>query len=253
VLFAAHTGRHITLKAQDMIDKKRPDWNASLQQMFSSISKRYDLLNTLMSLGQDRRWRKSFFELAQIPSRGTLLDVGAGTGEIALEAKRTCPGLKVAALDLTPGMMRVGREKESGHEVLWVQGDALNLPFPDESFDVVTSGYLIRNVPDVAQAFREQLRVVKKGGRVVCLDTCPPSNHLLRPLIGMYFKTAIPLMGGLVSGQWKAYRYLPASIQAFKTPGEISSIMESSGLTGIVSRKFMFDTVAILMGTRPEV
>jgi demethylmenaquinone methyltransferase / 2-methoxy-6-polyprenyl-1,4-benzoquinol methylase len=236
-----------------MINKKRPDWNASLQQMFSSISKRYDLLNTLMSFGQDKRWRKSFFELARIPPCGTLLDVGAGTGEIALEAKRTHPDLKVTALDLTQDMMKVGRSKDHGQDILWIQGDALRLPFADESFDVVTSGYLIRNVPDVTRSFREQMRVVRKGGRVVCLETCPPKNHFLKPLIGLYFKIAIPLLGGLVSGQWNAYRYLPASIQAFKTPQEISRIMEDSGLTGIVSRRYMFDTVAILMGTRPEV
>jgi demethylmenaquinone methyltransferase / 2-methoxy-6-polyprenyl-1,4-benzoquinol methylase len=235
-----------------MIDKKRPDWNASLQHMFTSISKRYDLLNTLMSFGQDKRWRKSFFELAHMPPRGALLDVGAGTGEIAIEAKRANPELKVTALDLTTGMMKVGRDKESGGDILWIQGDALSLPFPDESFDVVTSGYLVRNVPDVELAFREQLRVVRKGGRVVCLDTCPPKNNALRPLIGLYFKLVIPLLGGLVSGQWDAYRYLPASIQAFKTPEEISRIMEASGLAEVVSQRFMFDTVAILMGTRPR-
>jgi demethylmenaquinone methyltransferase/2-methoxy-6-polyprenyl-1,4-benzoquinol methylase len=235
-----------------MIDKQKPDWNASLQQMFGAISARYDLLNTLMSLGQDRQWRKSFFELAGIPPTGALLDVGAGTGEIALEAKRSRPGLNVTALDLTSGMMKVGRTKEYGDSIRWVQGDALRLPFPDESFDVVTSGYLVRNVPDVAGAFREQLRVVKKGGRVVCLETCPPKNHLLKPLVGLYFKLVIPLLGGLVSGQWRAYRYLPASIQAFKTPGEIAGIMQSVGLAGVVTRRYMFDTVAILMGTRPE-
>ena len=234
-----------------MIDKSRPDWNPSLQRMFSSISRHYDLLNTLMSFGQDRRWRKSFFELADVPPRGALLDVGAGTGEIALDAKRANPDLVVAALDLTPDMMKVGREKESGDRILWVRGDALELPFPDESFDVVTSGYLMRNVPDVSRAFREQLRVVRKGGRVVCLDTCPPRHHFLRPLTDLYMKTVIPVLGGLVSGQWDAYRYLPASISAFKTPQEIAGIMEAAGLIGVVYRKFMLDTVAILAGTRP--
>lgn len=234
-----------------MIDKNRPDWNKSLQKMFGSISKRYDLLNSLMSFGQDRRWRKSFFGLADVPERGSLLDVGAGTGEIALDAKRFRPGLRVTALDLTAGMMKVGRDKPSGLDVLWVQGDALHLPFPDESFDIVTSGYLIRNVPDAIGAFREQLRVVRPGGRVVCLDTCPPKNHVLGPLVGLYLKVAMPLLGGLVSGQWEAYRYLPASIQAFKTPAEIAGTMEASGLVKVVYRQFMFHTVAILRGERP--
>jgi demethylmenaquinone methyltransferase/2-methoxy-6-polyprenyl-1,4-benzoquinol methylase len=147
-----------------------------------------------------------------------MLDVGAGTGEIALDAWRENPALKVVALDLTLNMMRVGREKSSGRRICWVNADALTLPFADETFDIVTSGYLMRNVPDVSRAFREQLRVVRRGGRVACLDTCPPKDNVLKPLISLYFRLGIPVLGGIVSGQWAAYRYLPATMPSSHRP-----------------------------------
>lgn len=236
-----------------MIDKQRPDWNATIQGMFSRISTHYDFLNTLMSFGRDRQWRKLVLKYAAIPPGGTLLDVGAGTGKIALEAKASDASISVTALDLTPDMMKVGKAQDLGREVQWVNGDALELPFCDACFDAVTSGFLMRNAPDVGKAFREQLRVVKPGGRVVCLDTCPPKYHLLKPLIYLYFKIGITFLGGAVSGHWDAYRYLPESIQAFKTPEELARIMETAGFTHVTFHRFMFDTVAILIGTRQEV
>jgi len=147
-------------------------------------------------------------------------------------------------------MMKVGRSRGPDSGVLWINGDALNLPFEDERFDAVISGYLMRNVPDVGRAFREQLRVVKRGGRVVCLDTCPGGSHLLKPLVDLYFRIVIPLMGGLVSGQWDAYRYLPASIRKFNSPRELARIMEASGFTKVAFHTFMLETVAILVGER---
>lgn len=234
-----------------MIDKQRTDWNESIQGMFSRISRRYDLLNTLMSFGRDRLWRKLALRYAGIPPHGTLLDLGTGTGKIAADAKGENPGLTVTALDLTTDMMRVGRARIADHGILWINGDAMNLPFDDGRFDVVISGYLMRNVPDVGMAFREQFRVVRRGGRVVCLDTCPAGPHVLKPLVDLYFRIVIPLMGGLVSGQWGAYRYLPASILKFNTPRELAGIMEASGFTKVAYHTFMFGTVAILVGERP--
>ncbi len=234
-----------------MIDKQRPDWNATIQGMFSRISRHYDLLNTLMSFGRDRHWRSLVLKYAAVPRGGILLDAGAGTGKIALEAKSSDPGIRVAALDLTPDMMKVGKAQATGRDILWVNGDALELPFGDKCFDAVTSGFLMRNAPDVEKAFQEQLRVVKPGGRVVCLDTCPPKYHAMKPLIYLYFKIGITFLGGMVSRQWDAYRYLPESIQAFKTPRELAGIMESAGFTKVAFHYFMFDTVAIITGERP--
>lgn len=227
-------------------------WNSSMRRMFGDISGRYDLLNTLMTFGRDQAWRRYAIRTAMLPEGGALLDVGTGTGKIALEAKGRDPGLTVAALDLTPGMMKQGRLSDTKNIVFWINGDALVLPFDDSRFDAVVSGYLMRNVPDIRRAFHEQLRVVKPGGRVVCLDTSPPSSRLLRPVIWVYFRFVIPLLGGLISGRWEAYRYLPRSTQAFKTPEELAEIMVDTGFTGIGYRRFMLGTMAVVWGTRPH-
>ncbi len=227
-------------------------WNSSMRRMFGDISGRYDLLNTLMTFGRDQAWRRYAIRTAMLPEGGALLDVGTGTGKIALEAKGRDPGLTVAALDLTPGMMKQGRLSDTKNSVFWINGDALVLPFDDSRFDAVVSGYLMRNVPDIHRAFHEQLRVVKPGGRVVCLDTSPPSSRLLRPVIWVYFRFVIPLLGGLISGRWEAYRYLPQSTQAFKTPEELAEIMADTGFTGIGYRRFMLGTMAVVWGTRPH-
>jgi len=219
--------------------------------MFGGISRRYDLLNTLMTFGRDRMWRRCTVRAAMPPKGGSLLDVGSGTGKIAFEAKAQDPSLTVAALDLTPDMMKVGQRSDQGNGVLWISGDALALPFSDGCFDAVASGYLMRNVPDISGAFREQLRVVKPGGRVACLDTCPPGSSFLKPVIHIYFRFIIPLLGGLISGQWDAYRYLPRSTEAFKTPEELAEIMAQAGFTGIRCRRFMFGTMALVAATRP--
>ena len=128
----------------------------------------------------------------------------------------------------------------------------LSNPFPDATFEAVTSGYLVRNVFDVRRAFREQLRVVKPGGRVVCLDTSPPPPHVLRPLVLVYLKVLIPLLGYLVARDIQAYTYLPDSTKAFLTPARLISVMESAGFQNVRHRQFMLGTQVACVGVRPE-
>ncbi|MBW1800836.1 MAG: class I SAM-dependent methyltransferase, partial [Deltaproteobacteria bacterium] len=144
-----------------------------IQQMFHDISVRYDVMNRLITLGYDRRWRQSVVKEAALPPGGILLDVGTGTGSIALEARRQDPTLSVVGVDFTIQMMRVGKARSGGSGIFWFQGDAQSLPFRDASVDAVTSGYLMRNVNDVRNALKEQIRVVRPKGRVVCLETAP--------------------------------------------------------------------------------
>jgi demethylmenaquinone methyltransferase/2-methoxy-6-polyprenyl-1,4-benzoquinol methylase len=221
--------------------------------MFERISGSYDLMNRLMTLGRDRYWRRYMVRKAALPKGGRLLDVGTGTGDIALEALRRDPTLSVTAMDFSFRMMQVGRRRPSGQKVFWCHADALQLPFPDATFDAVASGYLVRNVIDIRQAFEEQMRVVRPGGRVVCLDTSPVPLTALRPFILLHLKVIIPLLGSLVARNRRAYMYLPESTQAFMEPDRLASIMRDVGLKNVSYRRFMFGTMAAHTGLRPAV
>lgn len=226
------------------------DWNRSIRAMFGSISGRYDLMNTLMSLGRDRSWRRRVVELAGIGAGSLVLDVGAGTGMIAREASRRHRDAWIVAADLTTQMMKVGKEARTDR-VGWCCADAMELPFPEGAFDAVTSGFLVRNVRDVAAAFAEQFRVVRPGGTVVCLDAGPPPEGLLRPLIRVHLNLVIPLLGALVTGDRAAYRYLPDSTQSFRTAHELALLMERAGFEGVRFERRMLGTISIVSGRRP--
>ncbi len=235
-----------------MSELRGPERAAYVQAMFERIARRYDLMNRLMTFGRDRTWRRIVVQEAALPAGGHLLDVATGTGDIAFEALRQQPGVRVTGVDFAPAMMWVGMRRPGGGRVVWVEADALALPFSDATFDAVTSGYLMRNVADVRAAFSEQVRVVRPGGRVVCLDTSPPPHSLLRPLVLLYLKVIIPLLGKIVAGDNTAYRYLPESTRAFKTPDELADIMRAAGLLDVRYRRLMAGTIAVHVGTRPH-
>ena len=136
-----------------------------VQGMFSRIAGRYDLMNRLMTAGQDVRWRRRVIQLARLPAGGRLLDIATGTGDIASEALTQQPGLQAVAGDFTLEMMLAGKEKPERSALLWLGADTLSLPFPDNTFDAVASGFLMRNVSDVPGAFSEQVRVTRPGCR----------------------------------------------------------------------------------------
>jgi len=145
-------------------------------------------------------------------------------------------------------MILAGKNEVNG--ISWCCADALTLPFPDSVFDAVTSGYLIRNVTDASRAFMEQSRTVKPGGKVVCLETSPPPQNILRPFILLYLKFIIPMLGLIFAGNRNAYRYLTSSTESFKTPEELALIMRDAGLEDIRIKRFMFGTIAVLSGKR---
>lgn len=218
--------------------------------MFREISGSYDLMNRLITFGFDRSWRRYVVRMASLPEDGKLLDVGTGTGDVALEALRSHPTLRVAAGDYTFQMMVVGRGRPGGQRVWWHTLDVLNLPFPDKTFDAVTSAYLVRNVTHPGRAFEEQMRVIKPGGRVVCLDTSPPPRNVLTPLVLFHLGVVIPLLGAVIAGNRAAYTYLPSSTQAFMTPEKVASLMRGAGLVDVSFRKFMLGTQVVHRGRR---
>lgn len=228
-----------------------PGWNDQIRTMFGNIAHRYDFMNTLMSFGMDRLWRKRVVALADLPEDGVMLDAGAGTGRISLEASRTYPHARIVAIDLTGWMMKVG-VKTCPPRVKWACADVLALPFEDAVFDAVASGFLVRNVPDIRGAFEEQCRVVRPGGKVICLDAGPPPENVLNPLVKAHLNWVIPRLGALITGDEAAYRYLPASTQAFKTARQIASLMSAVGFVEVAFERHMFGAINIVCGKRPR-
>lgn len=225
---------------------------AYVNDIFSRIADRYDLMNKLMTGGQDIRWRKLVIEAAHLPeSGGSLLDIATGTGDIAFEALRGHPRLdRVVGADFTLPMMRVGRKRAAGRPVRWSAADTLCLPFPDNVFNAVVSGFLMRNVVNVSLALREQVRVCRPGGRVVILEIPQPPDNLWGRLFRLYFHRVVPAVGGLISGQADAYRYLPASAEAFLRPEALKMAMEQAGLVNVRYRMLMLSTVALHVGEK---
>ena len=222
--------------------------------MFARIAPRYDLMNRLMTAGQDAQWRREVIQRTALPSGGRLLDLGAGTGDLATEAWRQYPGCYSVAADFTLQMMRFGKQRfgmwHARAAIDWSAIDALRLSFPTGTFDAVVSGFLLRNVTNIAQVLREQYRVLKPGGKMVALDTTRPPRSLLSPLIGVHLKVVIPALGQLVTGEREAYTYLPDSTAGFLSAEQLAARMVFAGFRGVGFRRLMFGTVAIHWGTK---
>jgi len=223
-----------------------------IQSMFGRIAGRYDLMNRLMTFGQDMRWRRFVVDKAALSAESRLLDLAVGTGDIALTALQHYPQATAVGADFALPMMQVGRQRPMGDGILWCQGDALALPFPDASFDAVVSGYLLRNLVDLRQGLAEQLRVLRPGGMFVALDTTPPPRNLFRPFIEIHLRFIIPTLGRLIANAPDAYAYLPNSTEAFLPPDDLAAVMRETGLTGIQYQTFMFNTMAVHWGAKPE-
>ena len=226
-----------------------PDEKRSyVRGMFTAIAPRYDLMNRLMTLGRDGIWRRTVVRLCALPHGGRLLDVATGTGDIAYEALRLDPTLRVVGLDLTREMMLYGQGKHPDLTFPFTEGDALALPFADGTFDAACSGFMMRNVTDIRLAFAEQVRVVKPGGRVVCLEITLPHARVRR--CSGSTSSNVPLLGGIISGRREAYTYLPHSALAFPRPAALADIMAAAGLHDVHYRLAMLGTVAVHWGTK---
>ena len=218
-----------------------------VQGMFTRIAHHYDFMNRLMTGGQDIQWRKTVIKLAQLKPSASLLDLGAGTGDLAREAFKRNPQSRIIAADFTLEMMRVGRKPG---DPPYSAADALNLPFKDSTFDAVTSGFLMRNVTDVNRSLKEQYRALKSGGRIVILDTTRPKKNILSPFIWIHMHVIIPSLGTLISGMSDAYQYLPDSTEGFLSAEELAVRMTNAGFKNVQFKRLMFGTIAIHWGDR---
>ncbi len=221
-----------------------------VQGMFARIAGRYDLMNRLMTFGQDVGWRNIVLDKAQLKPGDSYLDLGTGTGDLAFAANERVPLDVCVGGDFTVEMMFVGQDRPKGDQIEWSGTDALNLPFPEDNFDVVTSGFLMRNVIDVQRAFEEQYRVLKDGGRIVVLDTTPPPDNMLKPFINFHMHTVIPTIGKVLTGAGDAYNYLPDSTQGFLKAEQLAIRMRNVGFRDVGFKRLNFGTIAIHWGVK---
>jgi demethylmenaquinone methyltransferase/2-methoxy-6-polyprenyl-1,4-benzoquinol methylase len=206
-----------------------------VQAMFDRIAKRYDLMNTVMTAGLHDEWRSRAVDLAGIGPGSHVLDVATGTGDLAFElAKRVSPGGSVTGADFSEEMLAVSRTKQSGKlagldaEVVFEQGNALELRYDDDSFDAVTVGFGVRNFSDLSAGLTEMARVVRPGGKFVILEISQPHKAPLSWFYKAWFDSIVPLVGKF-GGEDSAYSYLPNSVKRFAGPNELAAVLEAAG------------------------
>jgi demethylmenaquinone methyltransferase/2-methoxy-6-polyprenyl-1,4-benzoquinol methylase len=216
---------------------------SEVRAMFDRISPVYDVMNHAMTAGLDRRWRRLAAEAVVRPG-DAVLDACCGTGDLAIAAERA--GGRVTGLDFSEQMLVRARGKSDSVE--WVLGDVTALPFDDASFDAVTVGFGIRNVPDLEAGLAELARVVRPGGRVACLEITRPEG-MLKPFFRLWFDGLVPLAGKILPGGG-AYSYLPASVRRFPGPSDLAAAFGRAGFDGVGWKLMGGGIVALHVGTK---
>lgn len=212
---------------------------AAVRSMFDRIAPRYDLLNRLLSAGTDVRWRRACVDLLPLPRGGRVLDLCTGTADLLIEALRRDAERQGVGVDLSAGMLRRGGGKLArrgmGGRTVLLGGDVTALPLGDGAVDGALVAFGIRNVADPLAAFRETRRVLRAGGALVVLEFALPRGMAGR-VFRMYFRSVLPRLGGLISGDRGAYSYLPASVERFAAPEELASLIGQAGFVKVESR-----------------
>lgn len=224
--------------------------------LFARISRRYDLMNTLMTGGMHHFWKRRTARITAQGLRGRALDIATGTGDLALALSHRPEIVQSVGVDLLPEMLGLAqnkaRGKNSGSKPAFIAGDALCLPFPDDTFACATAGFSLRNMPDVPQALDEMVRVVRPGGRVTTLELTPLNEGVRAKIFRLYFHRLVPLMGQLVAGERSAYTYLPQSVDYFLEAGNLAYLFRQAGLIEVGYVKVGLGTVAIHFGIKPS-
>ena len=227
----------------------------SIKKMFDGIAPSYDRLNHLMSLGVDRRWRRRAVKEVVDGSAQQILDIACGTGDLTVDiAKAAGAGSKVTGSDISEGMMSFVMSK-AAHEgvserIRLKVADGCNLPWEDGSFDRVTCAFGIRNFEDKSKGLKEFCRVIRPGGKMIILELSVPSNKFLLALYKLYFLHVMPWIGGMISGDKAAYRYLPASVMAFPSPETFCGMISAAGFRTVRHRAFTMGLCRMYIGEK---
>ncbi|WP_124727325.1 demethylmenaquinone methyltransferase [Staphylospora marina] len=227
-----------------------------VHQVFEKIARDYDRVNDIISFTLHKRWRAYTIKRMHVKPGDTAIDVCTGTGDWAIALAKTSGTGRIVGLDFSGNMLAVAREKLEreglGDRLELVQGDAMSLPFPDNSFDHATIGFALRNVPDLVQVLKEMKRVVKPGGQVVSLEMSKPSWGPFKAVFYLYFEKILPWIGKIFTGYYEQYRWLPESLVHFPDYRELARIMrEEVGLEDVRVKTFVGGVTALHIGRKP--
>ena len=225
-----------------------------IRRMFDKIAPSYDRLNHALSLGIDRRWRRTAVDALGIHQPQQILDIATGTGDFALLLAKRIKPQHIVGADISEGMMAVGREKvkEEGLQnvISFQYEDCMQLSFPDGSFDAVTSSYGVRNFQNLDKGLQEMQRVLRPGGHLLIVELTPPPCFPMKQLFWLYAHVVMPLLGRLISHDDSAYTYLPASMEAFPQPEQMEGILRKAGFTEVQWRRFTFGISTMYRATK---
>ena len=212
--------------------------------MFDRIARRYDRVNTVLSVGTDTRWRRRAARETRLQPGGSALDVACGSGKLTAElAKLAGPGGRAVGLDFSASMLKVARRAHPSIE--FIEGDALRLPFDDRSFDAATIAFGLRNLADPVLGLREMTRVAR---RAVVLEFVKPPRGLVGGAYRIYLRTLLPAIGGALSGAPDAYRYLSDTVDSYRTPDELVGMAQDAGWRNVCFEALAMSTVGVLSG-----
>ncbi len=228
-----------------------------VRSIFSKIARRYDLFNALSSLGIYKSWLKRVALTAACRPGERVVDVAGGTGDVAFELCRRCPPASIELTDFTPEMLEVARGRIAkgaarGVEVRTAEADAMDLPYPDASFDVLTMAYGLRNFSDRKRAMREAVRVLRPGGRAVILEFGTPPNPAWRALYNVYLGNVVPLVGGAVCGDVSGFKYLARSIRGFPRQNVVVEELRQAGFASVEYHDCTGGIAAVYRAVKPS-
>ncbi|WP_377888790.1 demethylmenaquinone methyltransferase [Alkalihalobacillus sp. R86527] len=227
-----------------------------VHQVFQSISKRYDVMNSVISFQRHKAWRKDTMKRMEVKEGAEALDVCCGTADWTLAmAEAVGESGRAIGLDFSENMLEVGKAKvknQNKSNVTLIHGNAMELPFEDNSFDYVTIGFGLRNVPDYNQVIKEMYRVVKPGGRVVCLETSQPTLPVFRQVYYGYFKFVMPVLGKMFAKSYDEYSWLQESASSFPGAEELRKLFLSNGFDRVDVKPYSGGAAAMHMGFKPE-
>lgn len=218
--------------------------------MFDRIARRYDTVNTVLSLGTDGGWRKRAARETGLRAGGSALDVACGSGKLTAELAALARNGRVVGLDFSPQMLEVARRDHPG--IQFIEGDALNLPFDDGDFDASTIAFGLRNLADPIHGLSEMLRVLKPQGRAVVLEFVRPPKTLAGSVYRLYLRTLLPALGGAISGDPFAYHYLSDTVDTYRSPGELGDMAIKAGWSDVRFHGLAMGTVGVLVGTKQK-